>query len=92
MPGTSATHLTLRAPPDLAAALDRIAAILERDRSWVMLRALRQYLEGEGREILEDAAAIAALDKGESIPFEDVLRELDEIIDGGRPKARRRAR
>jgi predicted transcriptional regulator len=92
MPATSATHLTLRAPPDLAAALDRIAAILERDRSWVMLRALRQYLVGEGREILEDAAAIAALDKGESIPFEDVLRELNEVIDGSNRKSRRRTR
>lgn len=29
-------------------AFGEIAGVLERDRTWVMLRALRQYLETEG--------------------------------------------
>jgi predicted transcriptional regulator len=85
-------HLTLRAPADLAAALDRIATILERDRSWVMLRALRQYLDREGREIVEDSRAIVALDRGEAVPFQDVLDALDEIIGETASRKTRRAR
>ncbi|HXQ51724.1 MAG TPA: ribbon-helix-helix protein, CopG family [Stellaceae bacterium] len=89
---TDTTHITLRAPAEIVEALDRVAAILDRDRSWLMLRAMRQFLDREGREILEDARAIAALDRGESVKFEDALAELDEIIDGADRKKRRRAR
>ena len=48
------SHVSLRVPNDVIEAFDRIAGALERPRSWVMLRALRQYLEREGREIEED--------------------------------------
>lgn len=36
-PGSS--HVSLRVPTDVVAAFDRLAAILERPRSWVMVRA-----------------------------------------------------
>ena len=75
------SHVSLRVPNDLVAAFDRIATALERPRSWVMLRALRQYLdEGEGREIEEDTESLAELDRGESEPFEVSLRNLRERI------------
>ena len=74
------SHVSLRVPNDLVEAFDRIATALERPRSWVMLRALRQYLnEGEGREIEEDTESLAELDRGESVPFEEVLDRLREI-------------
>jgi predicted transcriptional regulator len=84
-------HLSLRAPIAVVEQFDRVAAVLQRDRSWVVLRALRQYLDREGREVLEDAEAIAALAHGEGLPFEDALRDVDGIIDGPEPKARRKA-
>jgi predicted transcriptional regulator len=75
------SHISLRIPNDMVEALDRIAATLERPRSWVMLRALRQYLEeGEGREVEEDTESLAELDRGERVPFEEVLDRLREII------------
>ena len=75
------SHVSLRVPNDVVVAFDRIAAALERPRSWVMLRALRQYLhEGEGREIEEDTESIAQLDRGESVPFEEVLNRLRERV------------
>jgi len=75
------SHISLRLPTDLIAAFDRIAAALDRPRSWVMLRALRQYLEeGEGREIEEDTESIAELDRGESVPFEEVLDRLRKRV------------
>jgi predicted transcriptional regulator len=75
------SHVSLRVPNDVVEAFDRIAAALERPRSWVMLRALRQYLDdGEGREIEQDTESIAELDRGESVPFEEVLNRLRERV------------
>ena len=75
------SHVSLRVPNDVVEAFDRIAAALERPRSWVMLRALRQYLDdGEGREIEQDSESIAELDRGESVPFEEVLNRLRERV------------
>jgi len=85
------THVSLRVPNDLIKAFDELAAILDRPRSWVMLRALRQYLEDEGAEIAEDAESLAELDRGESAPFEESIREVREII-STTEKKRSRAR
>jgi predicted transcriptional regulator len=35
-------------PADVVERLDKVAAILERPRSWVVLLAIRQYLADEG--------------------------------------------
>jgi predicted transcriptional regulator len=75
------SHVSLRVPSDLIEAFDKLAAALDRPRSWVMVRALRQYLnEGEGAEIVEDRESLAELDRGETVPFEDSLRRVREII------------
>jgi predicted transcriptional regulator len=81
------THVSLRVPNDLIQAFDKLAVILERPRSWVMLRALRQYLEDEGAEIAEDVESLAELDRGESAPLAESIREVREII--GRPEKKR---
>jgi len=73
-------HISLRVPQDVVAAFDRLAAILDRPRSWVMLRALRSYLEEEGAEIVEDEESIAELDRGEAAPFEETLHKVRDII------------
>jgi predicted transcriptional regulator len=73
-------HVSLRLPSDLIEAFDRLAAILERPRSWVMLRALRGYLEEEGAEIFEDDESIAELDRGERVSSEEMEQRLNAII------------
>lgn len=78
--GPSSIPVSLRVPADLIETLDKIAAALERSRSWVMLRALRQYAADEGQEILDVQEGLAELERGEGIPIEDVLAEMDEII------------
>ena len=80
-------HVSLRVPNDLIQAFDKLAAILERPRSWVMLRALRQYLEDEGAEIAEDVESLAELDRGESAPLAESICEVREII--GRTEKKR---
>ena len=89
MPNDSAgsTHVSLRVPGDLIQAFDKLAALLDRPRSWVMLRALRQYIEDEGAELTEDAESLAELDRGEIVSAEDVRRRVGEII-AGAEKAR----
>jgi predicted transcriptional regulator len=78
--GPSSIPVSLRVPADLIETLDKIAAALERSRSWVMLRALRQYVADEGQEVLDVQEGLAELERGEGIPIEDVLAEMDEII------------
>ena len=74
------THISLRVPEELVQAFDRLAAVLDRPRSWVMLRALRQYLEDEGVEIGEDVESLAELDRGEIVAAGDVRQRVEEII------------
>jgi predicted transcriptional regulator len=81
--GPTSIPISLRVPADLIETLDKIAAALERSRSWVMLRALRQYVADEGQE------GIAEAERGEMVPIEDVLAEMDAII--ARAEAKRKA-
>jgi predicted transcriptional regulator len=74
------TQTSLRIPADLLASLDRISAALDRDRFWVMLRAIRQYLDGEGGDVLREGEGLAALDRGEGVDFEAVQAEADAIV------------
>ena len=78
--GTNAMPISIRVPADVVESLDKVAAILERPRSWVILRAIRQYLADEGQEVLDVQEGIEEAERGEGIPIEDVLAEMDEII------------
>jgi predicted transcriptional regulator len=78
--GTNAIPISIRVPADVIETLDKVAAILERPRSWVILRAIRQYLADEGQEVLDVQEGIAEAERGEVFDFDEVLTELDEII------------
>src|SRR6267154_2781392 len=78
--GPTSIPVSLRVPADLIETLDKIAAALERSRSWVMLRALRQYIADEGQEVLDVQEGIAEAERGEVFDFDEVMAELDEII------------
>ena len=78
--GTNAVPVSIRVPADVVETLDKIGAALERPRSWVILRAIRQYLADEGQELLDVQEGIAEADRGEVVPIEEVLAEMDEII------------
>jgi len=79
-------QLSIRVPAAMVEDFDRIAIALERDRTWVMLRALRRYLDDEGAEILQEADGLAALDAGEGVDFDAVMAEADEIIAGAKAR------
>ena len=79
---SGSSHVSLRVPNDIIAAFDKLAAMLDRPRSWVMVRALRQYLKEEGGELTEDAESLAQLDRGETVSAADVRRRVEAIIAG----------
>ena len=78
--GAGSIPISLRIPNELLQKLDEIAAAMERPRSWILLRALRQYLRDEGAEILDVTEGIAELDHGEARPFDEVIGDLQETI------------
>ncbi|CAN7433564.1 CopG family ribbon-helix-helix protein [Devosia sp. LjRoot3] len=74
--------ITLRLPVDVLEAIERIAETSDRSRSWVMVRAMRLYLAGEGAEILNVADGLAQLEKGESEDMDDVIAQVEQIVRG----------
>lgn len=65
---------------ELVARFDRVAVLLDRDRAWVMSRALSQYLDLEGADLIDDAEGLAELDAGLGVDIEQVLEEARGII------------
>jgi predicted transcriptional regulator len=73
-------QVSLRLPTSLVGDFDRLAEILDRDRTWVMQKALVAYLTSEGAEILADAKGLEELDRGESIDLDDVLEKARKLV------------
>ena len=78
--GINALPISVRLSADVLEKLDRVAAVMQRSRSWVILDALREYLAHEGQEALDIQAGIEEADRGETVPFEQVLAEVEEWI------------
>ena len=87
--GSNAIPISTRLPTELIEKLDKVAAAMDRSRSWVILDAIRAYLANEGQEVLDIQAGIEEADRGETVPLEQVLAELEEKI--GRAEAGRAA-
>jgi predicted transcriptional regulator len=75
-----AVPISVRLPTEIVEKLDKVAAIMERPRSWVILDAVREYLADEGQEVLDIQAGIEEAERGETVPFEEVLAEMEEKI------------
>lgn len=74
--------IALRIPVDVLADIEKIATASERTRSWVIVRALRHYLAGEGADCLAILRGREQIAAGDSHDFDDVLKELDDIVRG----------
>lgn len=83
MANSERTQISLRTPVEMVEAFDRIAAALDRDRSWVLLQALQFYLDREGADLLTDAQGIAAVDRGETVAWDAALKRVDAAIERG---------
>lgn len=74
--------ITIRLPVDVLSEIEDVARTCERSRSWVIVRALKSYLAGEGREVLELARARQAVDAGDVHDLDEVLEEVEAITKG----------
>jgi predicted transcriptional regulator len=72
--------LSARITGDLDARLARLAELTDRSRFWHVTQALERYLEQELAFALAVAEGIAAADRGELIPHEELMDELEHEI------------
>ncbi|MFT4276285.1 MAG: ribbon-helix-helix domain-containing protein [Rhodopseudomonas sp.] len=72
--------LTIRLPLDVLDDIEKIAAASDRKRSWVIVRALKAYLEGEGADILAIIKGREQIAAGVVHDMDDVIREIEAIV------------
>ena len=72
--------ISLRLPVDILAAIEQVASATDRNRSWVIVRALRRYLMTEGAQILDVVEGRAQIAAGDVHDMDDVLDEVERII------------
>lgn len=74
--------IPVRFPIEVLADVEAIAATCERTRSWVIVRALRLYLQGEGADVLAVRRGREQIARGEVHDMDDVLGELEVLMAG----------
>jgi predicted transcriptional regulator len=72
---------TVRTDGETVKRLDRLAAQLDRSRNYLVNQAIQEYLELHAWQIQKIEAGIAAADRGDVIPHEDVMSEMDALIE-----------
>ena len=76
----TATNTTVRLDEATRAKLDRIAKHEDRSRAWVISEAIRQYLAHQEWMLAQIEEGIAQADRGELIPHDEVMSELEAMI------------
>jgi len=74
--------LTMRLPVDVLRDIESIAKASDRSRSWVIVRALKYYLGGEGHEVLDIIRAREELANGGGVDADELIAELEAIVKG----------
>ncbi|MFB1486305.1 MULTISPECIES: CopG family ribbon-helix-helix protein [unclassified Thiocapsa] len=73
--------ITVRTDPEVAAQIAFLAEAMDRSRNWVIEEALKQYIQAQSWQLEGIKQAQASLDRGEGIPFEAVMEEIDALIE-----------
>ena len=82
--------ITIRTDPEIEEQLNAVAKAMERSRNWVIEEALKQYLATQDWQIEGIVEAQQSLARGEGVPMESVMADLQAKIDRAK-KARRRS-
>ncbi len=73
--------ITVRTDPEVAAQIAFLAQAMDRSRNWVIEEALKQYIQAQSWQLEGIKQAQASLDRGEGIPFDAVMEEMDALIE-----------
>jgi predicted transcriptional regulator len=71
---------TVRADSDVVHRLDHLATRLDRSRNYLVNQAIKEYLELHAWQIEKIQEGIEAADRGQTIPHEEVMAEMDALI------------
>jgi len=82
--------ITIRTDPLIEEQLNAVAKAMERSRNWVIEEALKQYLATQAWQIEGVLEAQQSLAKGQGIPFETVIADLQAKIDRAKKSKRRK--
>jgi predicted transcriptional regulator len=73
--------ITVRTDPEVVAQIAFLAQAMYRSRNWVIEEALKQYIQAQSWQLEGIKQAQASLDRGEGIPFDAVMEEMDTLIE-----------
>ncbi len=73
--------ITVRTDPEISAKIAALAQVMDRSRNWVIEEALKQYIDTQAWQIEGIKQAQASLARGEGIPLEDVMEEMNALIE-----------
>ncbi len=74
------TVFSVRVPLAIKEKLESIAEAMDRPRSWVVNDALEQYIAEQAWQIEAIKEGIAAADRGEVVPHEDVVAKWERKL------------
>jgi len=74
---------SIRLPGELSDRVDRLAAVLERPRSWVIERAIAAYLDDQEWQVAKIREALDDVRSGTAkfIPHHEVIAHMDATIE-----------
>ncbi|UHD15853.1 CopG family ribbon-helix-helix protein [Thiocapsa bogorovii] len=73
--------ITVRTDPEVVAQIGFLAQAMDRSRNWVIEEALKQYIQAQSWQLEGIKQAQASIDRGEGIPFDAVMEEMDALIE-----------
>lgn len=91
----SKTHLSVRVKPELGDKIDALAAAIERSRSYVVEKAVEEYVDREAWQVSAIRQGLADADKGLLVPHDAVqawVNSWGTANEKLRPKMRRKRR
>jgi predicted transcriptional regulator len=71
---------TVRTEADIVQRLDNLATRLDRSRNYLVNQAIKEYLDLHAWQIEKIQEGIEAADRGQTIPHEEVMAEMDALI------------
>jgi predicted transcriptional regulator len=74
---SQSVSLSFRVAQEKAEQLERLAAAMDRPKSWLLERALEEYLELQAWQVAEIRQGMEEIRQGQGIPHEEVVAWLE---------------